>query len=39
VAPTYKEYIFDFEELKLLSAVCRECNSEVILDVTCKGNL
>jgi len=37
MVPTFKEYVFDFAELKLLSAVCKKCSSEIILDVTDKN--
>jgi transcription elongation factor Elf1 len=32
--PTYKEYVFDFADLKLFSFVCTKCQSETILDLT-----
>jgi hypothetical protein len=32
--PTYKEYVFDFADLKLLSIVCNKCKTEIIFDVT-----
>jgi transposase-like protein len=32
--PTFKEYVFDFAELKLLGAVCLKCQTETIIDVT-----
>jgi len=33
MVPTFKEYAFDFAELKLISIVCKKCKSEIILDV------
>jgi len=30
---TFKEYVFDFSDLHLLSAVCGKCKSEMILDM------
>lgn len=32
--PTYKEYVFDFADLKLISVSCNKCRTETILDVT-----
>lgn len=31
--PTFKEYAIDFEDLKLLSIVCKQCKTEMIVDV------
>ena len=30
----FKEYVFDFEELKLLSITCSNCNTETIVDLS-----
>lgn len=35
--PTYKEYVFDFADLKLFSFVCMKCQSETILDLAESG--
>jgi hypothetical protein len=32
--PTFKEYAFDFIDLKLISVSCKRCKTEIILDVT-----
>ena len=34
MVPTFKEYVFDFQDLKLLGAVCGQCGAETILDVS-----
>lgn len=31
--PTYKEYVIDFADLKLLSIVCKNCKAEIILNI------
>src|SRR5207245_2200048 len=31
---TYREHVFDFSELKMLSMVCPACKAEIILDVS-----
>ncbi|MGA2527222.1 MAG: hypothetical protein ABSF79_11480 [Smithellaceae bacterium] len=38
MTPTYKEYVFDFADLKLLSAVCLNCHAETIFDMTTAFN-
>lgn len=30
----FKEYVFDFADLKLLSIVCKNCNTEMIIDIS-----
>lgn len=30
----FKEYIFDFEDMKLLSIVCENCHTETIIDLS-----
>src|SRR5206468_3276707 len=38
MSPTHKEYVFDFEDLKLISVVCKgkngACGAEVIVDIS-----
>ncbi len=34
MTPTFKEYVFDVAELKLLSIVCEKCGAEVIIDIS-----
>jgi len=29
----HKKYIFDFEDLHLLSIICNKCNTEIIIDI------
>lgn len=32
--PIFKEYVIDFADLKLVSVVCKKCQTEIILDMT-----
>ena len=34
MSPTYKEYVFDFADLNLISVVCGHCKCEAIVDAS-----